>query len=189
MTKSRCRQSFTIIVISYSGRASELGVIVNIVDWRRPSLSRSERPPFSSYVGNTFRRSIGLYRGEIFKVRISGKSSRGKHPFFGDIRQIRRKLPCQKPARFVHPFWQNTDLWRTDCRHGQTGRAIASTCACVLRSDARVKLYWITERYDRYGLCWRWYMTIIWYEDWTMMTIMYMEVFSEFQRQTVGGVA
>jgi len=31
-----------------SGRLSELGGIVNLADWRRSSLSRSERPPFLS---------------------------------------------------------------------------------------------------------------------------------------------
>ena len=45
-------------MINYSGRASELGGIVNLVDRRRCSLSRSERPPFSSKVHNTSRRSI-----------------------------------------------------------------------------------------------------------------------------------
>ena len=33
---------------SDSGRASELGGIIDLVDRRLPSLSRSERPPFSS---------------------------------------------------------------------------------------------------------------------------------------------
>ena len=51
-----------ITVINYSGRASELGGIVNLVDRRRSSLSRSERPPFLSLVDNTFRQSI--YSGE-----------------------------------------------------------------------------------------------------------------------------
>ena len=41
-TKSCCRQSLTICVMNYSGRASELGGTVNVVD-RRPSLSRSKR--------------------------------------------------------------------------------------------------------------------------------------------------
>jgi len=35
-------------VINYSGRASELGGIIDLVDRRRPSLSHSERPPFSA---------------------------------------------------------------------------------------------------------------------------------------------
>ena len=47
-TKSFCRQSLTICAINYSGRASELRGIINSVDRRRPGLSRSERPPFSS---------------------------------------------------------------------------------------------------------------------------------------------
>ena len=48
-TKSCCRQRLTICAINYSGRASELGDIVNLVDRRRPiSLSRSERLPFLS---------------------------------------------------------------------------------------------------------------------------------------------
>jgi len=57
-TKSCCRQRLTICAISYSGRALELGGIIDLVDRRRPSLSCSERPPFSSQVANTFRRSI-----------------------------------------------------------------------------------------------------------------------------------
>jgi len=42
--KSCCKESFTITVINYSGRASELGGIVNLVDRRLSSFSRSERP-------------------------------------------------------------------------------------------------------------------------------------------------
>ena len=34
--------------MNYSGRALELGGIIDLVDRRRPSLSRSERPPFSA---------------------------------------------------------------------------------------------------------------------------------------------
>ena len=49
-----CRQRLTIYAINYSGRASELGGIIDLVDRRRSSLSRSERPPFSSQVDNTF---------------------------------------------------------------------------------------------------------------------------------------
>ena len=60
-TESCCRQSLTISAINYSGRATELGGIVNSVDRRRSSSSRSERPPFSSYHA---RQSI--YRSEIF---------------------------------------------------------------------------------------------------------------------------
>jgi len=63
-TKSCCRQRLTICAINYSGRSSELRGIIDLVDRRRPSLSRSERLSFSSYVDNTFRRSI--CRGEIF---------------------------------------------------------------------------------------------------------------------------
>jgi len=47
-TKSCCRQRLTICAINYSGRASELGGIVDLVDRRRSSLSRSERPHFST---------------------------------------------------------------------------------------------------------------------------------------------
>jgi len=42
------RQRLTICAINYSGRASELGGIIDLVDRRWPSLSCSERPPFSS---------------------------------------------------------------------------------------------------------------------------------------------
>ena len=49
-TKSCCRQRLAICAINYSGRASELGSIIDlhVVDRRQPSLSRSERSPFSS---------------------------------------------------------------------------------------------------------------------------------------------
>ena len=47
-TKSCCRQRLTICAINYSGRASELGGIIDLVDRRQSSLSRSEHPPFSS---------------------------------------------------------------------------------------------------------------------------------------------
>jgi len=40
---------YQLTAINYSdGRASELGGIINFDERRRPSLSRSERPPFSS---------------------------------------------------------------------------------------------------------------------------------------------
>ena len=42
-TKSYCRQRLTISAINYSGRASELGGIINLVDRRRSSLSRCDR--------------------------------------------------------------------------------------------------------------------------------------------------
>ena len=47
-TKSCCRHRLMICAINYSGLASELGGIIDLVDRRRPSLLRSERPPFSS---------------------------------------------------------------------------------------------------------------------------------------------
>jgi len=47
-TKSCCRQRLTICAINYSGRASELRDVIDLVDRRRSSLSRCERPPFSS---------------------------------------------------------------------------------------------------------------------------------------------
>jgi len=106
-TKSCCRQRLTICAINYNGRASELGGIIDLVDRRRPSLSRCERPPLSSWVDNTFRRSI--CRSEIFQVRSLGQSSRGKcfyiwkwpHFLLTQCRTGGRKLRCQKPARFV----------------------------------------------------------------------------------------
>jgi len=46
VTKSCCRQSWTISAINNSIRASQLGGIVNLADWWWPSLSSFERPPF-----------------------------------------------------------------------------------------------------------------------------------------------
>jgi len=77
------RQSLTITVINYSGRASELGGIVNLVDWRRSSLSRSERPPFPR--AKLITRFDDRSRGEIFKIQRLGNSSREKYPYFVDI--------------------------------------------------------------------------------------------------------
>ena len=39
------RQRMTLCATNCSGRATELGGIIDLVDRRRPSLSRSERPP------------------------------------------------------------------------------------------------------------------------------------------------
>ena len=61
-TVSCCRQSLTITFDKL--QRSELGGIVNLVDRRWSSLSRSERPLFSSEVDNAFRRSI--CRSKIF---------------------------------------------------------------------------------------------------------------------------
>ena len=47
-TESCCRPRLTICATNCSGRASELGGIIDLVDRRRPSLSRCERPPFSN---------------------------------------------------------------------------------------------------------------------------------------------
>ena len=54
-TKSCCRQSLTISKINYSGRASELGGIINSVNQRWSSLSRSERTPLPSLVDSPWR--------------------------------------------------------------------------------------------------------------------------------------
>ena len=46
-----------------TGRASEHGGIINLADLRRPSLSRSERPPFAKwhrYIGQSLSVLIGL---------------------------------------------------------------------------------------------------------------------------------
>ena len=85
--------------------------IVNIVDRRRSSLSRCERPPLSSNVDDTFRQST--YRGEIFLCpELRTKFQR--NPYFCRYRYLnfvkthcrigRKKPPCQKPARSVQPF-------------------------------------------------------------------------------------
>ena len=105
-TKSCCRQ-LDDCAIDYSGRASELGLIINLVDWRRPSLSCSERPPFSTKVDNTIRWSS--CSGEILEVhRVWSKITEGNTLIFEDnwislwqCRIGRRKLPRQKPARSV----------------------------------------------------------------------------------------
>ena len=54
-------------MINYSGRASELGSVVSLVDQRQFSLSRSERPPFSSEVDSTFNER---YAVEIFSISL-----------------------------------------------------------------------------------------------------------------------
>ena len=61
-------------------------------------------------------------RGEIFQVRSSGQSARGKYANFWRYANFLtaqcgidgRKPLCQNPARFVQSFRYNTGLWRTD---------------------------------------------------------------------------
>ena len=76
---SCCRQSLTITAINYSGRASELGGTVNLVDRRRPSLSRSDRPPFSSYVDSTFDDRYAV--AKFSKSRISSNLEVPEFPY------------------------------------------------------------------------------------------------------------
>ena len=72
-----------------------------LFDRRRYSLSRSERPTFSSWVDKTLRRSV--CRAEVRSLR---KSPRGKYPYFSRyliflITQCgicRKKPPCQKTS-------------------------------------------------------------------------------------------
>ena len=113
-TESCCRQSLTITVINYSGGASELGGIVNLVGRRRPSLSRSERPScraklilhVSTIIYRTvrspefrrkFRTKVPLFCKYLNSLRAQRKISR-------------KKPPCQNPARYVRPFRYKTDL-------------------------------------------------------------------------------
>jgi len=64
--------------------------------------------------------------------------------FKTQYRKGRRKLPCQKPARFVQPFRQNTDLRQTDTYTGpyDTIRDAILTCA---RKPTWVSLIYRTE--------------------------------------------
>ena len=100
-TESCCRQRLTITVINYSGRASELGGTVSLVDHHWPSLSRSGRPP------KLIKHFDDRYAVTKFSKSGSGKSSRGKYPyssrypnFLITSRRIgRKKPPCQNQAR------------------------------------------------------------------------------------------
>ena len=108
-TKSCCRQSLTISAINCSGRASELGGIVNLVDRRRSSLSRT--------LLELSRRSI--CRGEIFWVRSLEKKFQEEVPLFCGYMNflktlVEKKTQCQKPDYSVHQFRCNTDLWQAD---------------------------------------------------------------------------
>ena len=67
-------------VINYSGRASELEGIINLVDQWLSSLSRCERPPWSSEVDNTFRYA----EAKFSKSGVSDKVQEGSTVIFVD---------------------------------------------------------------------------------------------------------
>jgi len=70
-----------VSVINYRGRASELGGSVNIIDRRRSTFSRCERPPLSSLVDNTFRRSYAV--AKFSKSGVWDKVPKGSTLIFG----------------------------------------------------------------------------------------------------------
>jgi len=124
-TLSCCRQRLTITAINYSGRASELGGIVNLVDRRRSSLSRCERPRCRAKL------TIDMpWRNRAFAAKVQREVYlfwRYSNFLITRCRMGRRKFPCQKPARFVHAFQQSSDSWQTDRhRHGSIDRTRAS---------------------------------------------------------------
>ena len=123
VTKSRHRQSFTISAKNYSGRASELGCIVNLFDKRPSSLSRSGRPPLSTF--------DDLYAVTKFsKVRRLGKSAGGKYSFcrYLNFRTKtmcgtgRKKPQCQKQ---INPFIPS---YRTRTCNRQINRQALGHC-------------------------------------------------------------
>ena len=74
-----------------------------------------KRPPLSTDVGRTLRRST--CRGEIFKSRVWDKVPEGRTLIFQDTRIYLQHSVGQveeasvlKRARSVHPFRQNTEL-------------------------------------------------------------------------------
>jgi len=67
-------------VINDSGRASELEGIINLVDQWLSSLSRCERPPWSSEVDNTFRYA----EAKFSKSGVSDKVQEGSTVIFVD---------------------------------------------------------------------------------------------------------
>jgi len=94
----------TICAINYSGWASDLGGIINLVDRQLLSLSRSERPPFSSLVDNTIARStIDMPWRNFLRPEFRKKFYREVCPSFRrhlnflktQCRTGRKKPPCQ----------------------------------------------------------------------------------------------
>jgi len=69
---------------------------------------------------------------------------RKSHFLLIQCRTVGRKLPCQKPARFIHLFWQNSDMWHT-YRHGTIASSRASmtiswhTSQTLFISDNKIK--------------------------------------------------
>jgi len=126
-TELCCRQS---LMITYDKvQRSSVGARRHCQLRWRSSLSRSERPPSLGEIDMTFRRST--HRGESpeFGTRFQnevGHSCFRRYPNFlkTQCRGGRKKLPCEKPARFVQPFRRNSDSQRT-VRHGHrvTGSA------------------------------------------------------------------
>ena len=90
---------------NYSGRASELGGIVNLTDRRRSSLTNSERPSLITHFDDR------LIVAKLSKSRVWGKVPERSRPtlIFGDIRiplqhSVEQVENVPKPARFVHLF-------------------------------------------------------------------------------------
>ena len=128
-TESCCRQSSTITIINCSGRASELGGTVNLVDRRRSSLSCSERPTFSA-------KSITRFYGRYAEAKFSES---------GVWSNFQRKPLFLKMPKFsfctVQDRWKETPMPKTSPIHSAVStecrlvtdrhRAIASTHASI----------------------------------------------------------
>jgi len=126
-------------VINYSGRASELGGIVNSVDRRRSSLSRYDRSPFSS-------KSITGFddRYAVAKFSRSGvwdKVPEGSTLIFGDVRisfqhsvrQVERKLPCQNQLDSFSRF-DRTPTCNTQARRNVFVSGGVQICTNLIQS-------------------------------------------------------
>ena len=109
-TESCCRQSLMISAINCSSRASELSCMINIVDQRQSSLSRSERPPFSYQVDNMFWWSICTHTHTLLTALCPG-------------------LPRWAGTRTIKPIWI---LLKQETVSG-SGISWA-ICKCALRS-------------------------------------------------------
>jgi len=154
-----CRQSLTITVINYSGRASELGLAVLLTYWPTTvqfvKLSASTFVELSWYYVSTIDMPLRNFLSKFSKVRSLGKSSRGKHPYFRknlnffiiQCRTGRKKAPMTKKDQSVHPFRLIvTDTYR------QTDWVIASTHESIVSRDWKWNVWLLQYRpYQQWG--------------------------------------
>jgi len=145
-TKSRCRQSLAIAAINYSGRASELGGIVNLFDRQRSSLSHPAflelrstiDTPWRNFLSPGFRKT--LQREVLLFCRCQN--------FFKTQWWKKASMPKTRLIRSFLIEHRQTDRHRTK----RTRRHLLETTQTMVSVRVRVRV--------------ESYMTTVWGYDW-----------------------